>query len=43
MGLANFQQYLSQNTFKQRALERFGIPEEKCLKVVSSAGTNQWS
>lgn len=32
MGLANFQQYSLTKHFKQRALERFGIPEEKCLK-----------
>ena len=32
MGLANLQQYSLTKHFKQRALERFGIPEEKCLK-----------
>lgn len=32
MGLPNFQQYSLTKHFKQRALERFGIPEEKCLK-----------
>ena len=32
MGLANFQQYSLTKHFKQRASERFGIPEEKCLK-----------
>ena len=32
MGLANFQQYSLTKHFKQRALERFGIPEEKRLK-----------
>ena len=32
MGLPNFQQYSLTNHFKQRAFERFGIPEEKCLK-----------
>lgn len=32
MGLANLQQYSLTKHFKQRAFERFGIPEEKCLK-----------
>ena len=32
MGLANFQQYSLTKHFKQRAFERFGIPEEKCVK-----------
>ena len=32
MGLPNFQQYSLTKHFKQRALERFGIPEENCLK-----------
>ena len=32
MGLANLQQYSLTKHFKQRALERFGIPEEKCLQ-----------
>ena len=30
MGLANFQQYSLTKHFKQGALERFDIPEEKC-------------
>ena len=40
MGLANFQQYSLTKHFKQRALERFGIPRREMLKVVSSSGTN---